>query len=300
MIGTPDSRPGHEEDIAAETATTRAAQPPCDAEDRSQSAAERNAEFAVERVRAYVPRAFQQQLLDDPQGRSWLAEGSAAFVDISGFTQLSEQLSRKGREGAEQITDAIGASFESILLVAYQNGGGLLKFGGDGLLLWFHGEDHAARACRAAVLMRETLQSVGRIELRDAQVTLAMSQGVHSGRFHFFAMGTSHIEFLPAGPGWSRLVAMEREASAGEIVISPETAALLESGCVGEAKGQGTLLLQEPSGEARCANRDGSTAGATRNVGALPVAGSPRARSRRRWRARAPSGNRRVHPLRGH
>ncbi len=103
----------------------------------------------AERVRPYVPRAFQQHLIDDPAGRYWIAEGTAVFVDSSGFTQLSEQLARKGREGAEQITDAIGGSFESILLVAYQNGGGLLKFGGDALLLWFPVDDHAERACHS-------------------------------------------------------------------------------------------------------------------------------------------------------
>src|SRR5687768_213642 len=65
----------------------------------------------AERVRPYIPRAFQQQLVDDPTAQYWTAEGTAAFVDISGFTQLSEQLARKGREGAEQITDAIGGSF---------------------------------------------------------------------------------------------------------------------------------------------------------------------------------------------
>ena len=130
--------------------------------------------------------------------------------------ELSEQLARKGREGAEQITDTIGGSFESILL-AYQNGGGLLKFGGDSLLLWFPGEDHVERACRATVLMRRVLDDVGRIELPGAQVTLGMSQGVHTGHFHFFAVGTSHVEFLPVGPAWSRLVAMEREAAGGEM-----------------------------------------------------------------------------------
>ena len=61
--------------------------------------------------------------------RSGRADGTAAFVDISGFTKLSERLARKGREGAEQITEAIGGSFESILEVAYDNGGSLLKFG---------------------------------------------------------------------------------------------------------------------------------------------------------------------------
>ena len=61
--------------------------------------------------------------------------------------------------------------------------------------------------------MRRVLRDVGRIEVPGAKVTLRMSQGVHSGRFHFFAVGTSHIEFLPAGPGWSRLVAMEHAAT---------------------------------------------------------------------------------------
>ena len=62
-----------------------------------------------------MPRAFQQHLVDDPNSRYWTEDGTAVVVDISGFTQLSEQLARKGREGAEQITDAIGGSFESIL-----------------------------------------------------------------------------------------------------------------------------------------------------------------------------------------
>ena len=164
----------------------------------------------------YVARILQQHLVDDPAGRFWTASGTAAFVDISGFTKLSERLARKGREGAEQITDAIGGSFESILEVAYNNGGSLLKFGGDALLLWFEDEGHVDHACRATLLMRRVLRDVGRIEVPGAKVTLRMSQGVHSGEFHFFAAGTSHVEFLPAGPGWSRLVAMEHAARGGE------------------------------------------------------------------------------------
>jgi len=68
-------------------------------------------EPGAERAGVYVPRILQQHLVDDPDGRCWTSDGSAAFVDISGFTQLAEQLARKGREGAEQITDVIGSSF---------------------------------------------------------------------------------------------------------------------------------------------------------------------------------------------
>ena len=196
----------------------------------------------------YVARMLQQHLADNADTRFWTSHGSAVFVDISGFTKLSERLARKGREGAEQISDAIGSSFEAVLQVAYDNGGSLLKFGGDSLLLWFAAEDHVARACRATLQMRRLLRDVGRIEVPGAKVTLRMAQAVHSGEFHFFAVGASHIELLPTGPGWTRLVAMEHAASAGEILLSAETATLLPGRCLGPGKGRGVLLLRAPPG----------------------------------------------------
>ena len=209
---------------------------------------EASAEAKADRVSLYVPRIVQHRLIAEPDGHWWSAEGTAAFVDISGFTKLSERLARKGREGSEQITDAIGNSFEALLLVAYENGAGLLKFGGDALLLWFQDAGHAARACRATVMMRRVLRDVGRIEVPGAKVTLRMSQAVHSGHFHFFAVGESHLELLPVGPAWSRVVMLEHEASAGEILVSPETAALVPNRCLGKAKGPLRLLVREPPG----------------------------------------------------
>ena len=38
--------------------------------------------------------------------------------------------------------------FALLLDVGYASGGGLLKFGGDALLLFFNGPDHAGRAVR--------------------------------------------------------------------------------------------------------------------------------------------------------
>jgi class 3 adenylate cyclase/tetratricopeptide (TPR) repeat protein len=207
-------------------------------------------ESAADRLSLYLPRILQHRLLAGATDLWWTAEGTAVFIDISGFTKLSERLARKGREGSEQITEAIGGSFESLLLVAYENGAGLIKFGGDALLLWFHDTGHAARACRASVMMRRVLRDVGRIEVPGAKVTLRMTQGVHSGHFHFFAVGTSHVELLPVGPAWSRVVVMEHEAEAGEIMVSPETAQWLPSRCLGERKGPGYLLLREPLGNA--------------------------------------------------
>ena len=69
-----------------------------------------------------------------------------AFVDISGFTAMSEKLATQGKAGAEQVTEVMNATFDALLEVAYGYGGGLLKFGGDALLLFFDGEGHEPRA----------------------------------------------------------------------------------------------------------------------------------------------------------
>ncbi|HEY5309450.1 MAG TPA: adenylate/guanylate cyclase domain-containing protein, partial [Casimicrobiaceae bacterium] len=203
---------------------------------------------AIDLANRYVARILQQHLVANPDRRHWTARGSAVLADISGFTKLSERLARKGREGAEQITDAIGGSFDSVLQVAYDNGGSLLKFGGDALLLWFTGDEHVERACRATLQMRQVLRDLGRVELTGANIMLRMSQAVHSGEFHFFAVGTSHIELLPTGPAWSRLIALEQAAQAGEILVSDETAALLPARCAGKAREPGVLLQRPPPG----------------------------------------------------
>lgn len=194
------------------------------------------------RLALYVPRILQERLAAGDRSRAWIADGTAVFVDISGFTRLSEELASKGREGAEQITDVIGRSFESILAVAYDAGASLLKFGGDALLLWYVGERHVERACGSALAMRDELARVGRIALPGVEVVLQMSQGVHSGAFTFFAVGASHLELLPVGPGWTRLCAMEAEATAGEVLLSPEAAASLPATALGAPKGPGVLL----------------------------------------------------------
>ena len=132
-----------------------------------------------ERAALYVPRVLQQHLVEAPQRRAWVADGTAVFADVSGFTKLSEALARKGKEGAEQITETIERVFHDLLGVAYERGGSLLKFGGDALLLWFQGDHHAARACGTAFMMRTVLGDIGAIEFPDVSVTLRISQGVH-------------------------------------------------------------------------------------------------------------------------
>ncbi|HSD77214.1 MAG TPA: adenylate/guanylate cyclase domain-containing protein, partial [Solirubrobacteraceae bacterium] len=197
----------------------------------------------------YVPRVLLRHLADEPHAPLRVVEGSAVMADISGFTKLSERLARLGREGAEELVETIDACFTSLLAVAYENGGSLLKFGGDALLLLFDGPDHAARACRSALGMRRRLREAGPIRTTGGQVSLRMSQGVHTGAYHLFLVGGSHRELLVGGPAATAVVAMEQVAGAGEVVMSEATARCLPARCAGAAKGGGVLVAGAPAGE---------------------------------------------------
>jgi len=115
------------------------------------------------RLQPYVPRLTFDWLADDPDRRWRSLDGSVVFVDISGFTKLSEKLAKAGKVGAEQMADAINHCFTELLAIAYNEDGSLLKFGGDALFLLFTGgspEDHALRAARAAGGMRKRLREL--------------------------------------------------------------------------------------------------------------------------------------------
>jgi class 3 adenylate cyclase/tetratricopeptide (TPR) repeat protein len=195
---------------------------------------------------SFVPRLTLEWLRDDPESLWREVEGTLAFVDISGFTAMSERLSKLGKAGAEEITEVLNATFAALLAVAYAQGGGLLKFGGDALLLLYEGDEHAARAARAAFEMRRTLRAIGRPKTSAGPVQLKMHAGLHSGRFQFFLVGESHRELLVTGPAASRTVEMEAASEAGEILLSGETAALLDEDTVGDERDGGRLLVSSP------------------------------------------------------
>jgi len=201
------------------------------------------------RLQPYIPRLTLEWLATEPDRIHRTVEGTLVFADISGFTALSEKLAKLGQIGAEEMASAITTCFSDLLTVAYDEGGGLIKFGGDALLILFDGDDHAVRAVRAAHGMRKRLQTVGKLVTPGGRVNLRMSVGVHTGSFDFFLVGDSHRELIVTGPGSTRVVEMEGTAVAGEIVLSPATIEQLPGNSIGAAKGDGWLLKSAPHGE---------------------------------------------------
>lgn len=196
----------------------------------------------------YVPRLVLDWLGRYPDVRYRSLPGSLVFVDISGFTKLTERLARRGKVGAEEMSDTLSDVFAELFSVAIKDGSDLVKWGGDAILLLFEGDLHAQRACRAAYQMRAKLREIGTLATSAGRIQLRMSVGVNSGDFSFFLVGDPaiHRELLVTGPAATVAARMESAATAGQIAISHATAALLDHGQVGAPVGGDGFLLRRP------------------------------------------------------
>jgi predicted ATPase/class 3 adenylate cyclase len=189
----------------------------------------------------YVPRLSAEWTLSTTE--AWQeVDGTLCYIDISGFTALSEKLARRGRIGAEELTDVLNYVFGSMMAVAYDRGGSLLKFGGDALLLLFTGSNHETQAASAAVEMQAVLREARTYETSAGRLALKMSVGLHSGTIHLFRVGESHKELIVTGPAASMTTEMEETAVAGEILVSPAIKEAIGGDGADASKGGGWLL----------------------------------------------------------
>jgi class 3 adenylate cyclase len=201
---------------------------------------------ASESLRGYVPRLLIDWLRETPQERWRVVEGTLVFADISGFTGMTERLARRGKVGAEEISDLLSGCLAPIITVAARHGGDLLKWGGDAVLLLFDGPGDAARACRAAAMMRQALRDVGVLRSSAGAVRVRISVGIHTGVFCLVLSDHSHTELLICGRDVSRTILMQQAANVGEILVSDDTARALAPGMVGEPHAGGRRLRRVP------------------------------------------------------
>ena len=200
----------------------------------------------------YLPRLVRDWAARTPAEPWRELDGSLVSVDLSGFTALAERLQAKGRAGAEELVLAISGVFEGLIGIANRRGGDVLKFRGDALLILFSGDAHAERACRAASEMQWFIERAGGTMSSVGEVRLRMSTGIYSGACHFFLVESSHKELVIAGPAATATIRLEDEADAGEVLVSPATAAAVgPEWLAGERGGAALLALdREPDAAA--------------------------------------------------
>ncbi len=147
---------------------------------------------------------------------------TVVFCDVTGSTALGEQLD------PESLRAVMARYFDAMRAVIERHGGTVEKFIGDAVMAVFgvpvlH-EDDAVRAVRAAAGMRDALVELNGDLERDYGTTLAVRIGVNTGE-----VVTGTEERLATGDAVNVAARLEQAAETGEILIGPETYALVRN-----------------------------------------------------------------------
>jgi class 3 adenylate cyclase len=172
-------------------------------------------------------------------------DGSLLFVDVSGYTALSERLAKRGAVGGELLASVLDELFGRLLDTASSYGGDLLKFGGDALLLLFDGDDHEVRSVAAAWAMQRTLRR--RVTIDDlGALALRASMGVAAGEIIAVAAGTDRTELVVVGSCVDEVLRCEAVAEARQIRVNDAIARRLPKDVVA-LDSFGTLVIDAVS-----------------------------------------------------
>jgi adenylate cyclase len=159
----------------------------------------------------------------EPYGE--LLEGSFIFADVTGFTALTGELSRRGTEGREEMNRLMQALFAAVLDPLLTSGGDLLIFAGDAVLARFpaqpEGQD-ARWATRTALRLVRATAPFADLRTRYGNFSLTMSAGVERGHAFAAVVGTrQRMELLISGGPVQGAMQAEGEAEPGQVFVGP-------------------------------------------------------------------------------
>ena len=190
---------------------------------------------------AYLPMDRRQALYRNEPLPERTA-GAAIFADISGFTPLTEMLSRElgPQRGAEELTHHLNQVYDAIINQLHRFGGSVIGFSGDAITCWLDGDD-GGRAVACALAMQAAMRTFNQMKTAaGTMVSLELKTAVSVGNVRRFLVGDPTMQVIEVlcGEPLDRLAAAEHHAGRGEVVVDGKTAALMEGLLVlGERRG---------------------------------------------------------------
>jgi adenylate cyclase len=148
------------------------------------------------------------------------------FVDVVGSMKLAAVLH------PERLREVMNELFNRAAAVVQRYQGTLDKFTGDGLMALFGApvalEDHALRACIAALEIQAVVEKFGADVWRRDGVALQVRAGLNSGRVIAGAIGAGTGQYTAVGHPVGMAQRMESAAPAGGVLCSLSTSALVD------------------------------------------------------------------------
>ena len=168
------------------------------------------------------------------------------FMDISGFTAMTEAAMRHGKMGTETLVLHLNAIFEPVIQTIYARGGFISGFAGDGLTVLFprYERQAALAACETAVMVRDIFQTQGTQETTIGRFELTVKQGLAAGWVFWGIIGpTKHKTYFFRGEAIDDCVQAEHHAQAGKIILADTIQKILPDDLVVGGKNRGYVPL---------------------------------------------------------
>jgi len=183
-------------------------------------------------LKPFVPETVHRIVEKDPFDPSMKKRDidvSVLFLDIAGYSKMSESLSR------ENVGFVIEKYFSSYLDVIYKWGGDINETAGDGLMVIFQGEakENALSASRSALDIRRKTQEINE-ELAGRFEPVYVNMGINSGEVslgmtQFHGKTGTRMTFTATGPVTNLAARIASAATDGDILVGHETGNRIET-----------------------------------------------------------------------
>jgi len=189
---------------------------------------------------AYIPRDRRRALAAGEELPA-RAHGAALFVDISGFTPLTEGLADElgSHRASEFLTASLNHVFQALIDELHGRGGDVIYFSGDAITCWLEGDD-GLRAVATALAMQDAIAREGLVVTpAGKRFQLELKAAVTAGTARRGVVGDPAIQLVDvlAGSIVDSLAELEHACERGEVVVGATAAAALRGRVeLGEAR----------------------------------------------------------------
>jgi class 3 adenylate cyclase/tetratricopeptide (TPR) repeat protein len=182
-------------------------------------------EVAPERFaspQAYTPRHLAEKILTTGSALSGeRKQVTVLFVDVSGFTSLSERLD------PEDVHRLMSRAFDLMLAEVHRYEGTVNQFLGDGIMALFGApiahEDHARRAVHAALGIARAIESY-QAELAPRGISFRARQGLNTGLVVVGSIGSDlRMDYTAVGDTTNVAARLQQISAPGRATISEAT-----------------------------------------------------------------------------
>lgn len=180
-------------------------------------------------------------------------EAITLFIDLSGFTPLTETLMQHRRDGAEALTQALYSVFAPCVHQVYVHGGFISTYAGDAFTAIFPITEHlntAQHALASAFFVQKFFQEDGRVHTPYGDFQLEVKVGLGSGPVNWGVIGRDgqHTYYF-RGDGINACAHAEQHADKGQIVATSELQSLFSDYVRFESHMPDYILLKQFLGE---------------------------------------------------